>query len=303
MKEDARIAVIGSNMIDLVTKIVRMPAVGETVEAPDFQIGFGGKGANQAVAAAKLGADVLMVTKVGDDVFGREYLENFKRLGIDTRYVRQEKGLANGVAPIFVDGDGSNSILIVKGANRRLSPSDIDEAAEDIKNCGIIVLQLEVPLETVYHAVAFGAMNGIPVILNPAPAAELDFKRIAAVDFFAPNESELSLLSGMPVADERDAEKAAKSLIAKGLKAVIVTLGSKGSLFVSAAETRLVPPHRVKAIDTTGAGDAFIGSFAFFYLKTKDVLLSMEKANRYAALSTTREGTQKSFFSKEEFER
>lgn len=301
MNETHRIAVIGSNMIDLVTKIIRMPKVGETIEAPDFQIGFGGKGANQAVAAAKLGADVLMVTRVGDDVFGKEYIANFKSLGIDTRYVKQVAGTANGVAPIFVDQNGNNSILIIKGANKHLSPSDIDEAADDIRQCSLIVLQLEVALETVYHAIAFGTQHGIPVILNPAPAAQLDFKRIASVDFFAPNESELELISGMHVRDVHDAEKAAKSIIAQGLKTVIVTLGGKGSLYVSAQETRLVPQFDVKTIDTTGAGDAFIGSFAYFYLTTKDVFRAMKLANCYAGLSTTREGTQKSFYSREEF--
>jgi ribokinase len=301
MKETQKIAVIGSNMIDLVTKIIRMPKVGETIEAPDFQIGFGGKGANQAVASAKLGADVLMITKVGDDVFGKEYIENFKRLGINTKYVKQVNGFANGVAPIFVDQNGSNSILIIKGANKQLSPADIDEAAPDIKKCSVIVLQLEVSLETVYYAVAFGAKHGIPVILNPAPAAQLDFKSIATVDFFAPNETELELISGMPVKDAESAGKAAKALIDKGLKTVIVTLGSKGALYVSAKETRLIPPFEVKPVDTTGAGDAFIGSFAYFFLKTKDVFLAMKQANCYAGLSTTREGTQKSFYSWDEF--
>lgn len=301
MNERPKIAVVGSNMIDLVSKIVRMPKAGETVEAPDFHIGFGGKGANQAVAAAKLGAEVLMVTKVGDDVFGREYIENFKKLGMDTRCVETAAGMSNGVAPIFVDPAGSNSILIIKGANNSLSPADVDKAEADIRKCGCIVLQLEVPLETVYRAVALGAEHRIPVILNPAPAAPLDFGRIATVDFFAPNETELELISGIPVTDPRSAEAAAKTLVGKGLKTVIVTLGAKGSLYVSPRETRLVPPFPVAPVDTTGAGDAFIGSFACFFLQTGDVFAAMERANRYAALSTTREGTQKSFFSSEEF--
>ncbi|MDR1744638.1 MAG: ribokinase [Planctomycetota bacterium] len=304
MADKPRIAVIGSNMIDLVTRVDKMPRMGETIEAPAFDLGFGGKGANQAVAAARLGAGVLMITKVGDDLFGPGYIENFKQQGIDTRYVEVAPGSSNGVAPIFVDADANNSILIVKGANKFLSPKDIDKAADDIRKCGIIILQLEVPVETVYYAVAFGAKNGIPVILNPAPAAPLDFNAIKDAAYLVPNETELEVISGMPVGNVDEARTAAKTLLAKGLANVLVTLGNKGSLWLSQKGDDVhVPPHKVKSIDSTGAGDAFIGSFAYHLLSLDDVRKAMVMANRYAAASTKKAGTQKSFLTAAEFAR
>ncbi|NLL36802.1 MAG: ribokinase [Fretibacterium sp.] len=297
-----KIAVIGSNMIDLLTQISRMPEQGETIEGLSFDMGFGGKGANQAVAMARLGADVLMLTRVGDDVFGRSVRENFEQLGMDTRYVLTAPGVSNGVAPIFVDPTANNRIVIVKGANNHLTPKDVDDAAVDLKKCDLIVLQLEVPLETVYHAIAWGAEHGVPVILNPAPAAELDFEAIKSVDFFVPNETELSLIAKMPVNSVDEARSAARALVERGIRNVIVTLGSKGALLVTEKGDELFPPFTVTPVDTTGAGDAFIGSFSYYYLKTGDLAVAMTTANRYAALSTTKPGTQKSFIAREEFE-
>lgn len=296
-----KIAVIGSNMMDLITRIDRMPKMGETVEAPSFDLGFGGKGANQAVAAARLGADVLMVTKVGDDLFGPGYKKNLDSQGINTKYVEIVPGTSNGVAPIFVDAQANNSILIVKGANQHLSPKDVDEAADDIKRCGVIIMQLEVPIATVYYAIEFGAKNNIPVILNPAPAAKLDFKAIKSVAYLVPNETELELITGMPVANVDDARKAGGKLLKEGVANVIVTLGSKGSLLLNADGEFMAEPHKVASVDSTGAGDAFIGSFAYHLLSLGDVKQAMRMANRYAALSTTRPGTQKSFFTSAEF--
>lgn len=182
-----KIAVVGSNMVDLITYVNRMPVKGETLEAPSFSLGCGGKGANQAVAAAKLGADVLMVTKVVDDIFADNTIRNLESLGIDTKYVDRVPGTSSGVAPIFVEPDGENSILIVQGANAKLSPQDVDRAGEDLKKCDLIILQLEVPLETVYHTIEFGAREGIPTLLNPAPAhPDLDPTRITAAIFLFP---------------------------------------------------------------------------------------------------------------------
>jgi ribokinase len=298
-----KIAVIGSNMIDLVTTVNRMPRIGETIEAPSFDMGFGGKGANQAVAVAKLGWDVLMLTKVGDDIFGTSARKNFESLGIGTKYVDTVSGLSSGVAPIFVDPDGNNSILIVKGANNFLSAKDIDRASDDLKECRLIILQLEVRLDTVYYAIEWGAKNGVPVILNPAPAAELDYNYVRKVSFFVPNETELETITKMPVSTVGEIASAARSLVREGVRNVIVTLGSKGSLYVTEGREELAPPYTVKSVDSTGAGDAFIGSFACYYLKTGDVLEAMKTANRYAALSTTKPGTQKSFLTREEFEK
>jgi ribokinase len=298
-----KIAVIGSNMIDLVTTVNRMPRIGETIEAPSFDVGFGGKGANQAVAIAKLGGDVLMLTKVGDDVFGPSVKKNFESLGIDARYVDVVSGVSNGVAPIFVDPDSNNSILIIKGANNFLSAKDIDRAADDIKKCGLIILQLEIRLDTVYYAIEWGAKNGVPVILNPAPAVELDYNYVRKVTFFVPNETELETITRMPVSTIDEISAAARFLVREGVRNVIVTLGSKGSLYVAEGREELIPPHEVRPVDSTGAGDAFIGSFAVYYLKTGDIAEAMKTANRYAALSTMKPGAQKSFPSLEEFEK
>ncbi len=299
-----KIAFVGSNMVDLITYVDRMPRKGETLEAPTFRMGCGGKGANQAVAAAKLGADVMMVTKVGDDIFADSTIRNFREFGIDTRYVEKVPGTSSGVAPIFVEPSGENSILIVKGANAALKPADVDRAAADLKSCDLIVMQLEVPLETVYHTIAFGARHGIRTLLNPAPAApDFDVNREKDVTFLVPNESELRLLSGMPVDSEKEIEAAARALVAKGIKLVIVTMGAKGALVVAAGEdVRRVDPVQVKPVDTTGAGDAFIGSFVRYYTDSCDLDAALRMATRYAADSITRHGTQTSYAPVEQFE-
>lgn len=298
----SRIAVVGSNMMDLVTYVTRMPERGETLEAPSFAIGHGGKGANQAIAAARLGSEVVMVTKVGDDDFAKATIANFEANGIATTHVSQASGVSSGVAPIFVEPSGENAILIVKGANRHLSPADVDAAAADLRTCRLILLQIEVPVETVYHAVAFGKAHGIDVLLNPAPAAaDLDVARIRDVAFLVPNESELAILSGLPVRDEGEAETAALSLVAKGIATVVVTMGARGALLVDGASVQAIPPVKVDAVDTTGAGDAFIGAFAHFYAGGDGVLASLTSAARYAAQSIRRRGTQASYPTAAEF--
>ncbi|WP_216395765.1 ribokinase [Arcanobacterium phocae] len=295
------IAVIGSNMVDLITYIDRMPAEGETLEAPDFKMGCGGKGANQAVAAARLGSEVLMVTRVGNDIFADNTVSNFKKNGIDTRYVMRTEG-SSGVAPIFVDAESHNSILIIKGANAQLSSADIDSAAADIAQCKLIVLQLEVPLETVYAAIRFGKKHDIPVLLNPAPAQpNLVLSDVKDCEYFMPNESELSLLTGMPVDTLDDVRNAASALLEAGMKNVIVTLGSRGVLWMADGVDELLPACDVQPRDTTGAGDAFIGCFSHYVVETGDVRLALEKANRYAADSVTKLGTQTSYATAEEF--
>lgn len=297
------IAVIGSNMVDLITYIDRMPKEGETLEAPDFKMGCGGKGANQAVAASKFKSDVMMVSKVGDDLFGENTIKNLKDNGINTDFVTIQKNQASGVAPIFVDKNSKNSILIIKGANKNLSPQDIDAASEQLKKCSLIVLQLEINLETVYYAIDFANKNHIPVLLNPAPCIpELDLNYICKCDFFAPNESELGILTNKSVNTVDEIKEAAHYISDKGVKNVIVTMGSKGVLWLNNNEEHFVEAYKVNAIDTTGAGDAFIGCFAHFYVTTKDILLSLKRATAFAALSVTRYGTQSSYPTKDEFE-
>lgn len=297
-----KIAVIGSTMMDVVSYVDKVPEAGETRESQGFHIAGGGKGANQAVAAAKLGADVLFVTSVGDDLFGRACRKNYETCGIDTRYVMTAKDTPNGVASIFVEASGQNRIVITKGANNALTPQRLKEAEEAIASCGLIVLQLEIPLETVYAAIEMGRVHGIPVLLNPAPAIrDLDIAMACQCDFFVPNETELAILTGCPTGTEEEIRKAAGLLLDRGLKNVIVTMGGQGSLWLSADGVQKVDASRVKAVDSTGAGDSYIGCFAETWSRTGDILQAMQRASRYAALSVTRPGTQDSYADQEEF--
>jgi ribokinase len=297
-----RIAVVGSNMVDLITYVTRMPGRGETIEAPRFEMGAGGKGANQAVAAARLGSEVLMVSKVGDDVFGRNTVANFHHAGIDTRHVGVVAGVCSGVAPIFVEPSGENRILVIKGANGHLCPADVDAAADDLLGCDLVLLQLEVPLETVYHTIAFAMRHGKEVLVNPAPPTPgLDLAKLRGVTFLAPNRGELALLTGLPTDGMAAIEGAARRLLEGGIRAVIATLGSDGVLLVTEAGARHIPAVPVPAVDTTGAGDALIGSFAHFYVRSHDVAEALHWAVRYAAVSVTQRGTQKSYVDKVAF--
>ncbi|WIK63915.1 ribokinase [Gleimia hominis] len=295
------IAVIGSNMVDLISYIRRMPSEGETIEAPDFKMGCGGKGANQAVAASRLGSRVLMLTRVGNDLFADNTIRNFEENGIDTTHVLRTDA-TSGVAPIFVDPDSKNSIIIVKGANDKLTPKDIEDASEEVKACKLIVLQLEIPLETVYAAIQFGKEHGIPVLLNPAPAQpDLVLEKVKDVDYFMPNESELSLLTGMPVETIDDIRNAASALLEAGVKNVIVTLGDRGCLWMNNHTNTLIESTKVDAVDTTGAGDAFIGCLSHYLMQTDDVEVALKAANQYAADSVTKYGTQTSYATAKEF--
>jgi len=289
------VLVIGSNMIDLMTYIKRMPVAGETVEADDFSMGFGGKGANQAVAAARLGAQVSFISMVGNDSFGEQQLTNFKAANIDVSGVGV--GHKNsGAAPIFVDPTADNRILIVKGANSELTPAVLDEHLDMIQNTKLIVLQQEIPLETNYHAIDLANRYGVPVLLNPAPANKrLDMEHVRRVDFFSPNETELATLTGLPTESMDEISRAAQRLVDMGVKNVLVTIGSRGVLWVSATTSQLIDAVKVDAVDTTGAGDSFIGSFANYYAKGETVPKALRHANEYAAITVTRRGTQKSY--------
>lgn len=296
------IAVIGSNNTDLITYITRLPVEGETIEAPDFEIGFGGKGSNQAIAAARLGSKVLMVTCVGDDAFGTAYLENYRANGIDSSLVKQVSG-TSGVAPIFVDPDSRNRIIIVKGANNGLLPEDVEAAAAEVAKSSLIVCQLEIRLETVAAAIELGERLGIPVLLNPAPATtDLDLELAAKCRYLVPNETELELLTGMPTSSDDEVRSAARVLLDAGCENVIVTLGARGVVWFSAdgREARL-EQFPADAVDTTGAGDAFIGCFAHCIDAGLEIREGLELANAYAARSVTARGTQKSYPSAEEF--
>ncbi len=301
MDTQPHIVVVGSANVDLTTFTGRFPRPGETVFGTRFQLGFGGKGANQAVAARLCGARVSMVARVGDDLFGPATIANFNSHGVDATHVRITPGVASGVAPIFVDDSGQNRILVVKGANDHLLPRDIDEAADLLREAGCIVLQLEIPLETVYYTLRFARRHGIRTILNPAPGQPLDLREVAAADYVIPNETEAEALTGMPVTTVDQARACADSLLQSGVRRAIVTLGANGALYASGETVEHIPGHRVQAHDTTGAGDAFIGSFAAFLLSGCSEREAVARANVYAALSTLSAGTQMSFVTLDDF--
>jgi ribokinase len=303
MARRPRIAVVGSANIDLTTFTDRFPKPGETIFGQKFDLGFGGKGANQAVAARLCGADVFMVARVGSDLFGPATIENFKKLGIDTTHVKQVEGLSSGVAPIFVEPDGQNRILVVKGANDALKPADVDAAAEMLKSTDCIVLQFEIPLETVYYTIAFARTHGIRCILNPAPGQPVEMTALADLDYFVPNESEAEIITGVSVRNVEAAKKCAEDLVGGGIRRVIITLGANGSFLAGAGIAKHVPPFSVNSVDSSGAGDAFIGSFAVFLAEGVVELEAVRRANLYAGLSTTGVGTQKSFYDRSRFDR
>lgn len=302
MAKRPRIAVVGSANVDLTTFTNQFPKPGETIFGQTFDLGFGGKGANQAVAARLCGAEVFMIARVGSDLFGPAMIENFRKLGIDATHVKQVEGLSSGVAPIFVEPSGQNRILVVKGANDALKPADVDAASDLLKTVDCIVLQFEIPLETVYHTVAFARRHGLRCIVNPAPAQRVDMAALKDLDYFVPNEHEAETISGMPVKTIDDAKICAGKLVGGGLKRAIITLGANGSLIASRESTQHVRPFSVKVTDSSGAGDAFIGSFAVFLGEGMSEMEALRRANLYAGLSTTGVGTQKSFFSRSNFE-
>jgi len=301
MGDTPRIAVVGSANTDLITFADTFPRPGETLFGRNFDIGFGGKGANQAVAARLCGAEVLMVAKVGRDLFGEATFKNFESFGIDTTHVKIVEDAPTGVAPIFVEPSGQNRIIVVKGANDKLTPADVDAAAAELQRVHTIILQFEVPLATIYHTVRFARAHNIRCIVNPAPAVPASLGDLTGADYFIPNETEAELITGLPVQTMEQAAACATALLGKGFRRVVLTLGARGALFANSTGHFHVPPFTVTAVDTTGAGDAFIGSLAVFLAEGLPEKDAVARASLYAALSTTRVGTQKSFPRRTEF--
>jgi ribokinase len=302
MPKSPRIAVVGSANTDLTTFCDAFPKAGETLFGTSFNLGFGGKGANQAVAARLCGAEVLMLAKVGRDLFGEATIKNLASFGIDTTHVQIVDDVSTGVAPIFVEPNGQNRILVVKGANDRLTAADVDAAAADLASVDTIILQFEIPLDTIYHTIRFARARGIRCIVNPAPAIPADIGQLTEADYFIPNETEAELITGRATHSIQEATACAADLVGRGFRRVIVTLGERGSLLADRSGAAHMPAFPVKAVDTSGAGDAFIGSFATFIARGLTEQQAIARANLYAALSTMRVGTQKSFRELAEFE-
>ncbi len=303
MPNQPRICVVGSCMIDLISRVPRLPALGETLVGHSFHLGYGGKGANQATAAAKLGARVSMVARVGHDVFGQGTLDNFRSLGIGTTHVLQDADRFSGVAPIFVDDRAENVIVIVPGANYGLTPEDVRAAREEIASADVLCCQLEIPVESTLEAFRVARSAGVTTILNPAPAAPLPDELLGLTDICVPNEVELEMLTGYSAGSLEEAAHAAETLLARGPGHVIVTLGSRGSLVVTSGSTQHVPAVPVDAVDPTGAGDEFIGALAVFLAEGASMADATMAAAAAAAISVTRIGTQVSFPDRQEVER
>ena len=297
---DKAIVVIGSSNIDLVAKAPRIPVPGETLTGSEFFMVPGGKGANQAVAGAKLGGEVVFVAKLGKDLYAKKSLDNFKTVGINTKHVKQLGGVSSGIAIIAIDDNGQNIIIVVPGANGMLTPVDVDKAEKDIASAAVVVCQLEVPIETVEYAAEIAHKNNVPFILDPAPARELSNELLAKVDIIKPNETEAELLTGVKIIDEKSVFKAADILLSKGVKTVIITMGKKGFLLADGDGKELVPRIDVKAVDSTAAGDAFTGALAYGLAAGKTVRDAAIYANAVAALSVTELGAQSSMPTKQQ---
>ena len=288
-----KILVIGSSNTDMTIKGDRLPVPGETITGGTFYMGPGGKGANQAVAAKRLGGDVEFICKVGRDIFGDSALVGYEKEGIDISHaMRSDK--ASGTALILVDENGENCISVASGANGDITPEDIDSVADVIRGAGFLILQLEIPVESVLRAAKIAHEAGVYVILNPAPACELPKELFSYVSLMTPNRTEAQILSGCPVTDEASLDKAVEVLRGYGVKDFVVTLGSKGSLVFQGGKSEMIPSLKVKAVDATAAGDTFCGALCVALSEG----LSLQDAARFAtkasAITVTRQGAQNS---------
>jgi ribokinase len=289
-----RITVVGSSNTDMVIKTSKLPSPGETILGGKFFMNPGGKGANQAVAAARLGGNISFIAKTGDDIFGRQAKQLFESENVNTDFMVTDSESPSGVALITVDSKAENCIVVAPGANSNLSRTDIDLAREDILRSEIILMQLEIPLETVLYVADLGSQAGKKVILNPAPARDLPDELLRKLYIITPNETEAELLTGVKVTDMTSIEKAAKIIHQKGVPVVIITLGSRGAFLFTSEGFKVVSAPKVEAVDTTAAGDVFNGALAVAISKGLEMEKAVEFANKAAAISVTRLGAQSS---------
>lgn len=288
------IVVIGSSNTDMVVNTTRIPAPGETILGGTFFMNPGGKGANQAVAAARLGGHIFFLAKTGNDLFGDQAQQNFKKEGIDTALLLRDAHHPSGVALITVDAHGENSIVVAPGSNNRLSRADVEAASKQIAGAAYVLLQLEIPMEAVEAAIDIAAENNVPIILNPAPAQTLSDALLRNVSILTPNQSEAEQLTGIAVTDLPSAEASAKKLRSKGVDTVIITLGDQGAYVQTATESFHVPVQKVNAIDTTAAGDVFNGALVVALSEGSNVRDAVGFACRASAIAVTRPGAQSS---------
>ncbi|MBP7022885.1 MAG: ribokinase [Bacteroidales bacterium] len=291
---DKKILVIGSSNTDMVIKADRLPLPGETVIGGRFFMNPGGKGANQAIAAARLGGKVTLICKTGNDIFGKQSVELFKSEGINTSYLFSDAKNPSGVALITVDANGENCIVVASGANASLSPADIEIARAEVEQSNIVLMQLEIPIETVEFAAAMASKKGGRVILNPAPARTLSEKLLKSLYMITPNKVEAEMLSGIKVTDWESAKRAADVIRAKGVNIVVVTLGSLGALIAENNKYYQVEAYKVDAVDTTAAGDTFSGALCVALSEGKSIVDSVKFAAKASALTVTKMGAQSS---------
>ncbi|MCE0497736.1 MAG: ribokinase [Methylacidiphilales bacterium] len=298
-----RVLVVGSSNTDMIIKMDRIPRPGETILGGEFITAAGGKGANQAVAAARAGGGVTFIARVGKDMFGEQARAGFISEGINTEHVIRDPASPTGVALIFVGKDGENSIAVASGANGNLSSSDVRKARGAFAGASVLIMQLETPLEPLETAAELAVQAGMQIILNPAPARPLPDSLLKNISILTPNETEAELLTGIKVTDTATAEKAADKLIARGVRTVIITLGSRGAFVATADSRRLIAGFKVDAIDTTAAGDTFNGALAVALAEGQSLDHAVRFANAAAAISVTRIGAQPSAPSREEIEK
>jgi ribokinase len=298
-----KIVVVGSSNTDMIIKVPWIPKPGETILGGRFSTAPGGKGANQAVGAARAGGDVTFIARIGDDMFGQKAKEGFIKDKINVDCVLTDESEPSGVALICVDEDGENIIAVASGANSNLSPSDVQKYSDAILSADILVMQLETPLETIQQAASIASDNGVTVILNPAPAQELSDDLLGHISILTPNESEAELLTGIKVDSEEDAGKAADALMDRGVETVLLTMGPRGAYIATAEFKELISGFKVKAVDTTAAGDVFNGALAVAIAENKPIREAISFANAAAALSVTKLGAQPSAPTKEEIEK
>ncbi|MSP13301.1 MAG: ribokinase [Chloroflexi bacterium] len=298
----APMVVVGSLNMDLVARAPHIPQPGETIIGRDFHVLPGGKGANQAVAAARLGGRVALIGRVGEDAFATPLLANLAAAGVDHTYVTRDREAATGVALIVVSDSGQNSIVVASGANGRLTAADVATAVAAFTGRGVLLLQLETPIETVTHAARLARVRGWTVILNPAPAQPLPAELLALVDVLVPNETETALLTGLPVGDLAEAAAAAQALRQSGAPTVILTLGERGALLATEDGAQIYPAFEVQVVDTTAAGDAFVAGFAVALAEGGFLPQAVRWGNAAGALATTKLGAQPSLPTRRELE-